>query len=167
VLVIGCGMFHELQHVSNDFAITAIDIDPRVIAHVARLEDRRIAAARVVPADPSAEDLGGPYDAIYAKELIEHIVDADAYLRKLHGVLQPGGRIWLSTPNYGEPWLPWIERTALEWVARRSGFSRSHIHPTRFSRASLGDALSRAGFADVRTRVIRNRLALVARARRA
>ncbi|MFI5302378.1 MAG: hypothetical protein ACHREM_30155, partial [Polyangiales bacterium] len=33
--------------------------------------------------------------------------------------------------------LPLLESTALEWVARRKGFSRAHIHPTRFDRERL------------------------------
>lgn len=166
VLVIGCGLLQELGRASGDFTVTAVDIDPRAIEHVRQLADPRIVETRVVSASPDADDLGGEYDAIYAKELIEHIVDAESYLRRLRAALRPGGSLWLSTPNYGEPWLPLIERTALEWVARRSGFSRQDIHPTRFSRRRLDASLRAAGFANVRTRVVGTRLALVARASR-
>ena len=69
-----------------------------------------------------------------------------AWLAGLRRALVPSGRLWLSTPNYGEPWLPAIESTVLELVARRSGFSRRHLHPTRFRRASLARGLSAAGF---------------------
>jgi hypothetical protein len=80
-------------------------------------------------------------------------------MRKL---LAPGGRLWLSTPNYGEPWLPALESTVLELVARRDGFSRRDIHPTRFSRRSLERGMTAAGFDDVRVRTTPTRLALTA-----
>src|SRR5690606_25351958 len=69
----------------------------------------------------------------------------------------PGGRLWLSTPNYGEPWLATLESTVLEMVARKDGFSRRHIHPTRFSRRSLSRGLEAAGFTGVHARVMPTR----------
>ena len=94
--------------------------------------------------------------------MIEHIHAWPAWLVGLRRSLVPGGRLWLSTPNYGEPWLPALESTVLELVARRSGFSRRHIHPTRFSRRSLARGLAAAGFVDVQVRVTPTRFALTA-----
>jgi len=68
----------------------------------------------------------------------------------------------LSTPNYGEPWLPALESTVLELVARRDGFSRRELHPTRFSKRSLARGLEAAGFVDVKTRVTPTRFAITA-----
>jgi hypothetical protein len=50
----------------------------------------------------------------------------------------------------------------LELVARKDGFSRRHIHPTRFSKRSLARGLAAAGFVDVRARVMPTRLAITA-----
>ena len=94
------------------------------------------------------------------------MVAYEPWLRGLCQALHPGGALWLSTPNYGEPWLPALERTVLEVVARRSGFTRRGLHPSRFSRASLARALHGAGLAHVSVRPTLHRLALVARARR-
>ncbi|HSD90213.1 MAG TPA: hypothetical protein VLB44_21930, partial [Kofleriaceae bacterium] len=60
------------------------------------------------------------------------------------------------------PWLPTLESTVLELVARRSGFTRKHIHPTRFSRRSLERGLRAAGFVDAHAHVTPTRLAITA-----
>ena len=94
-----------------------------------RASDPRIVAGHVVaPEQPIDAALGTRFAAIYAKEVVEHVLAWPAWLAGLRRALVPGGRLWLSTPNYGEPWLPALESTVLELVARRSGFSR-RAHP--------------------------------------
>jgi len=162
VLVVGGGLAHELDEAPPHLRFTVVDIDPRAIEAVRG----RAFAAEVVPAEaPLDRVLGGKFDAIYAKEVIEHVHQWPAWLVGLRGSLVPGGRLWLSTPNYGEPWLPALESTVLELIARRGGFTRRHMHPTRFSRASLARGLRAAGFAEVDVRVTPTRLALIAHAR--
>lgn len=163
VLVIGCGLMHELDRVPQELQFTLADIDPRAIEAVLSRKDSRVKGAHVVapeiPPDPSR-----CFQAIYAKEVIEHIVDPKTYLLGLRRILVPGGRLWLSTPNYGEPWLPLLEGTVLEVIAWRSGFTRKGLHPSRFSRASLASALAQAGFSAVNVYPTVNRLALLAHA---
>jgi hypothetical protein len=48
----------------------------------------------------------------------------------------------------------------LELIARRSGFSRKDIHPTRFSTASLRRGLRAAGFEQVDVHATPTRLAI-------
>jgi hypothetical protein len=50
----------------------------------------------------------------------------------------------------------------LELIARRSGFSRRDMHPTRFSRGDLRRGLVAAAFDDVGVRSTMTRLALTA-----
>ena len=165
ILVVGCGLLHEIDAAPPGMRYTVVDIDPRAVESVLARNDPRIVAGHVVPAEaPIDTSLGLPptFAAIYAKEVIEHIHAWPAWLTGLRRLLVPGGRLWLSTPNYGEPWLPALESTVLELVARRSGFSRRHIHPTRFSKRSLARGLEAAGFLDVRTAVTPTRLAITA-----
>ena len=136
------------------------DIDARAVEAVLARRDPRIVAGRVV--EPEAPIDVGRFDAIYAKEVVEHVLAWPAWLAGLRRALVPGGRLWLSTPNYGEPWLPAIESTLLELIARRSGFSRRDIHPTRFSKGSLARGLRAAAFAGVDVRTTPTRLALTA-----
>jgi SAM-dependent methyltransferase len=164
VLVVGCGLMQELDHAPPGLRFHVVDIDPRAITAVLGKGDPRITGGTVVaPEDPV--ELGRQFAGIYAKEVVEHILAWPTWLVGLRRALVPGGRLWLSTPNYGEPWLPVLESTVLELIARRGGFSRRHIHPTRFSRGALDRALRAAGFDDVDVRVLVPRFAIVGRAR--
>jgi 2-polyprenyl-3-methyl-5-hydroxy-6-metoxy-1,4-benzoquinol methylase len=158
VLAVGCGLLVEIGRLPQSVSIVAIDIDVRAVEAVQRLGDPRVKKAVVVAPSSPVSELG-QFDAIYAKEVIEHIVPWQDYLRGLHDALTPGGRLWLSTPNYGEPWLPVLEATALELIGRG-------MHPSRLNRGLLRRGLENAGFDDVGVDVIAWRLALVACARR-
>ena len=165
VLVVGPGLLHEIDAAPTGLTFTVADIDERAVAAVLARHDPRIAGGVVVPPETPLDQslgLGKKFAAIYAKEVVEHVLAWPGWLVGLRRSLVPGGRLWLSTPNYGEPWLPALESTVLEVIGRRSGFSRRHIHPTRFSRRSLERGLAAAGFADVRVATTPTRLALTA-----
>src|SRR5688572_25702609 len=145
VMVVGCGLLHEIDAAPPGLTFHVVDIDERAVEAVLAKGDARITGGTVV--QPEARiDVGRRFAAIYAKEVVEHVLAWPEWLVGLRRALVPGGRLWLSTPNYGEPWLPAVESTVLELIARRSGFSRRHIHPTRFSRGSLSRGLRSAGF---------------------
>ena len=172
VLVVGCGLLHELDGAPAGLRFHVTDIEVRAVEAVLSRGDARITGGTVVPPetaiDTAIDGARGAHQrfaAIYAKEVVEHVLGWPAWLAGLRRALVPGGRLWLSTPNYGEPWLPAIESTVLELVARRSGFSRRDIHPTRFSKGSLGRGLRSAGFDDVAVRATPTRLALTSWAR--
>ena len=176
VLVVGCGLFHELDAAPGGLGFHVADVDERAVSAVLARGDPRITGGTVVapeaPIDQSLRQsfqqsvrLDRRFAAIYAKEVIEHVQAWPGWLVGLRRALVPGGRLWLSTPNYGEPWLPALESTVLELVARRAGFSRRDLHPTRFSRRSLARGLGAAGFEQARVRVAPTRLALTAWAR--
>lgn len=168
VLVVGCGLLHELDAAPSGLTFHVVDIDERAVAAVLARQDVRITGGTVVPPEvPIDLSLGARhrFAAIYAKEVVEHVLAWPAWLVGLRRALVPSGRLWLSTPNYGEPWLPAIESTVLELIARRSGFSRRHIHPTRFSKSSLARGLRAAGFDQVDVHATPTRLALTSWAR--
>lgn len=160
VLIVGCGLLHEIDVAPSGLSFHVADVDDRAVAAVLARGDARInGGSVVVPEAPI--DLGRRFAAIYAKEVIEHVLAWPAWLVGLRNALVAGGRLWLSTPNYGEPWLPALASTVLELVARRSGFSRRDIHPTRFSRESLARGLSLAGFEQITVKPTAMRLALI------
>jgi 2-polyprenyl-3-methyl-5-hydroxy-6-metoxy-1,4-benzoquinol methylase len=172
VLSVGCGLLHEIDAAPSGLGFHVADIDERAVAAVLARRDRRITGGTVVapeqPIDHSLRRELGPsrrFAAIYAKEVVEHVRAWPSWLTGLRRALAPGGRLWLSTPNYGEPWLAALESTVLELIARRSGFSRRELHPTRFSRRSLARGLLAAGFEEIDVRVAPARLALTAWAR--
>ena len=159
VLVVGCGLLHEIDAAPSGLTFHVCDVDVRAVEAVLDRGDPRITGGTVVEPEQPIE-IGRPFAGIYAKEVIEHVLAWPTWLVGLRRALVPSGRLWLSTPNYGEPWLPALESTVLEIVARRSGFSRKHIHPSRFSRSSLGRALRSAGFENVDVHATPTRLAL-------
>ena len=159
VLIVGCGLLHELDAVPGGLGFHVADIDARAVSAVLARRDRRITGGTVVAPEAPIE-LGRRFAAIYAKEVVEHVRAWPAWLVGLRRALVPGGRLWLSTPNYGEPWLPALEATVLELVARRAGFSRRELHPTRFARGSLARGLYAAGFEQVEIQATPTRLAL-------
>jgi hypothetical protein len=165
VLVVGGGYLHELSQVPPPLRLTVVDVDARVTEHLSSVSDPRIERCLTVGSGPDALP-PGPFDGIYAKEVIEHIVDLPPYLRTLVGRLAPGGRVWLSTPNYGDPVLPILESTVLEWIGRVSGYSRKGIHPTRLSSRRLAAELTAAGLVDVTVEKTPYRLALVGEGQR-
>jgi SAM-dependent methyltransferase len=194
VLIVGCGLLHEIDAAPSGLAFHVADIDERAVAAVLARRDPRITGGTVVdPERPIDHNFGHSlghnfghnfghslghslahslahgaarrFAAIYAKEVVEHVRAWPGWLTGLRRALVPGGRVWLSTPNYGEPWLAALESTVLELIARRSGFSRRDLHPTRFSRRSLARGLIGAGFEHVDVRVAPSRLALTAWAR--
>src|SRR5450755_444776 len=161
VLVVGCGLLHELDVAPLGVEFVVADVDERAVEAVLERNDKRIVDGIVVAPE---QPLGfrNKFDAIYAKEVVEHVLAWPSWLAGLRRSLVHGGKLWLSTPNYGEPWLPALESTVLELVARRDGFSRREIHPTRFSRRSLDRGLRSAGFQDVDVHVTTTRLAITA-----
>ena len=166
VLVIGCGLFHEAPLLPPDSRCTLLDLDPRVIDLMKTRSTPLIKEARVVTEKFTPEELGEEFDLIYGKEVVEHLPEPSLYLAKTLRALRPGGVLWLSTPNYGEPWLPLVEKTFLELVARLSGFTRKGIHPSPFSRKTLENCLTRAGFQKAKASTVSLRLGLVSRAYR-
>lgn len=168
VLVVGCGLLHEIDAAPNGVSFSVVDIDERAVEAVLARGDARIVDGHVVPPEmPIDQALGvtKKFAAIYAKEVVEHVLAWPTWLAGLRRALVPGGRLWLSTPNYGEPWLPALESTVLEVIARRDGFSRKQLHPTRFSRGSLARGLRATGFEDVVVKATPTRLALTSWAR--
>ena len=164
VLVVGCGLLHEIDAAPSGLSFHVCDIDARAVEAVLARDDVRITGGTVVaPEQPI--DIGRRFAGIYAKEVVEHVLGWPTWLAGLRRALVPSGRLWLSTPNYGEPWLPALESTVLELVARKDGFSRRHLHPTRFSKATLARGLRAAGFEHVDVRVAPTRLALMGWAR--
>jgi 2-polyprenyl-3-methyl-5-hydroxy-6-metoxy-1,4-benzoquinol methylase len=170
LLVVGCGLLHEIDAAPSDLRFHVVDVDPRAVDAVHALRDPRITGGTVVAPERPIElaalgRAGRGFAGVYAKEVIEHVLAWPLWLTGLRRALVPSGRLWLSTPNYGEPWLPALESTVLELIARRSGFSRRHLHPTRFSQRSLARGLRAAGFESVAVKVMPTRLALTAWAR--
>jgi 2-polyprenyl-3-methyl-5-hydroxy-6-metoxy-1,4-benzoquinol methylase len=78
------------------------------------------------------------FDVITLSHVIEHVHDPVGMLRKALRLLKPGGQIWIATPNLDGAGHA---RFGASWIGLDSP-----RHLVLFNRASLMDALARAGF---------------------
>lgn len=161
VLIVGCGLLHELQRLPQNINITICDIDARVLQKSESLSDPRI-FQRVLIKDSLqfAELMDSSFDVIYGKEVIEHTSNPELFLKSLNSKLKPDGVAWFSTPNYGEPWLPVIEFTFLEIIAWFQGFSRWGLHPSKFSVKKINLLAQKLQLKNLKTSVMPLRFSL-------
>lgn len=147
VLNVGSGPFLERPSFPAGRDYHACDVDPQAVEAVAaRYPD--VPAALVRPGQPLPYP-DASFDVVMASEVIEHVIDAGPWLDDLLRVLRPGGRLLVTTPNYGWSTLPLIERTVLELVARRQGFTRAGLHPNKLDRRTLRRLLESRPVRDV------------------
>ena len=141
VLIGGCGLELGLAGAPEGTSFYGCDVDERAIEACQRMSPERAGHFAVCPdpyALPSAAGFAEPFDVVVAKEVIEHVLEPARWAQVLAARVRPGGTLVLTTPNYGRfSTLPLLESTVLEWIARRDGFSRRHIHPTKFDRRRL------------------------------
>lgn len=141
VLIVGCGMEGEIRGQPSKAEVVGCDLDARAVEACRRAYPNGEARFAVCP-DAYSLPVGGPFDTpfdvVLAKEVVEHVLEPERWAARLSERLRQGGSLILTTPNYGRfSTLPILERTVLEWIARRQGFTRAHLHPTRFDRARL------------------------------
>ena len=170
VLVVGCGLEPRIDGGPPGAAYFACDVDARAIDECRRRHPEmgeRLAVCEGPLEVPSAGAFAGSFDVVLAKEVIEHLDAPDAWARVLAARVEVGGELVLTTPNYGRfsP-LPLLERTVLEWVARRDGYSRLHLHPSKFDRRRLERLTLDDGMRLVEVQTALTRLTLLGRWRR-
>lgn len=141
VLIVGCGLEPTIEGAQAGTDFYGCDVDERAIEACRTLVPSTADHYAVCPSEyelPCEAGFEGPFDVVVAKEVVEHVLEPTRWAAALSERVKIGGALLLSTPNYGRlSTLPLIEATVLEWVARRQGFSREHIHPTKFDRARL------------------------------
>jgi SAM-dependent methyltransferase len=132
-----------------------IEIDPEerrrgaehgveAVEHFINAFDGNRMTARLPFADESV-------DVVLAGEIIEHIVDTEAFLREIRRVLRRGGAVVLSTPNI----LWWKHRVALlagrypDALDYRTRYGNDFGHVRIFTPALMRGLLEETGFVDV------------------
>src|SRR5205085_8776424 len=74
---------------------------------------------------------GAPFDLIMAVELIEHLENPRHLLRECLGILRPGGRLIVTTPNINSPVSKamFLRFGTLAWFSDTDYKLRGHITP--------------------------------------
>jgi 2-polyprenyl-3-methyl-5-hydroxy-6-metoxy-1,4-benzoquinol methylase len=148
VLDVGCGegwFARGLQ--AQGAAVTGVDVaeEPlrRARALKPQLDLRRIEPEAPLPFEDCA------FDAVWAGEVIEHVVHTQPWLSDLRRVLRSGGVLALSTPNHSRAALA---RLALSPQRFAEHFDVRGEHLRFYNRRSLALLLGDFGFEQVSVR---------------
>ena len=102
VLDVGCGGGLLSEALAREGAnVTAIDLAPDLLA-VARLhlhESELTVDYRQVSVEDLAAEMPGTFAAITCMEMLEHVPDPSSVIAACARLLQPGGRLFVSTLN--------------------------------------------------------------------
>ena len=169
MLVVGCGLEPQVPGASQA-QYYGVDVDRSAIELCRARHPELAYRLAVCPGPyelPASSPFDRPFDGVVAKEVIEHLQEPERWARLLAERVAVGGQLLLTTPNYGRfSTLALLERTVLEWVARRDGYSRREIHPSRFDRRRLAALRLGTGLSLVEVATTRSGWALVGRWRR-
>jgi SAM-dependent methyltransferase len=141
LLDVGCG-FGTFVDLMRERGWEAEGLDPsQAVVEAARRRGVavRLGTLEALPAAPAA------YDAITAFYVLEHLADPLAALRKIHGLLVPGGTLVIRVPHT----TPVVRLLAPLGVG--GGLYDAPFHLFDFSPAVLRAMLNQAGFAEIRT----------------
>jgi SAM-dependent methyltransferase len=110
---------------------------------------------RVIEGDVDSLDLPfaeGSFDLLVMGEVLEHLPDPEATLRRLVRLLKPGGEALASTPNIGH-WRI-VGRLLIGRFDYQAEGVMDRTHLKWFTPRSLKRAFEQAGLADVRVRAL-------------
>lgn len=140
VLEVGAGIGNMTRLISGRRSVVATDVDGRYL-ELLRATFATDSHVAVCPFDLdglSGGDLGGPFDSVVCLNVLEHIEDDAAALRRLAAQLRPDGRVVLVVPAsmalYGEmdralKHFRRYQRSDLAALLESNGFEVEHIAP--------------------------------------
>jgi SAM-dependent methyltransferase len=117
--------------------VTGFDIDSVALGLLrSAMPEQRFVAADVTAGVPAEER--GSYDLVIAGEVLEHVPDADSFLRGCAALLRDGGRLCVTVPNACCP-----------KIGLRALLGRESVHPdhrTYYGPRTLTRTLAGAGY---------------------
>jgi 2-polyprenyl-3-methyl-5-hydroxy-6-metoxy-1,4-benzoquinol methylase len=137
VLDVGCGSGVVTAFLGSLRArAVGIDINQEAIGFAEEFYASEDVSFRLGAVDRLDEN-DGSVDKVYCIEVIEHIYksQAETMLREFHRVLRPGGKLFLTTPNYRSMW------PLIEWAMDHSGLFPTlsgHQHVEHYTTGALG-----------------------------
>ena len=134
ILDVGCGAGDWLVLFSAmGFDAQGIDLNPRVVEVAAgrglNVECRRF---EELVAD------GKTFDIVVLSQVLEHLLEPKKVLKKIQKVLQPGGKLLISVPNFDSKWRMFFKKHWINWYMP--------FHVFHFAKKSLLKILVDSGF---------------------
>jgi SAM-dependent methyltransferase len=140
VLDVGCSSgYLAARLAAKGVRVVGIELDPLASAEARRFCDE------VIQGDVESVPLPtGPFDAIICGDLIEHLGNPVAFMRRVRPLLRPHGRLILTTPNVANLAMR-LGLLAGRWrYTDRGILDKSHRH--LFTKRTLDEALHAAGY---------------------
>jgi SAM-dependent methyltransferase len=141
VLDVGCGFGQHLVHFGP--GSVGLDVVERNVAFVRALGFEAV----LENVEDGLPEFDRPFDAIFAANLLEHLVAPHLFLLRLHRVLAPQGLVFIHIPTI--PPLAWIDRLVKRVIGHNGYLASEHIYA--FTPRSAAFLLERAGFRVVDT----------------
>ncbi|MBE2315433.1 class I SAM-dependent methyltransferase [Solirubrobacter sp. CPCC 204708] len=117
--------------------VTGIEIEPEYAREAASRLDA------VIEGDVATATVNGPFDALIAADILEHLVDPWATLRRYAELLEPGATVVVSLPNVNH-WSTFAHLARGRWPRRPEGiFDATHLR--WFTRRDALDLVRQAG----------------------
>jgi SAM-dependent methyltransferase len=96
ILEVGCGAGWLCQSLTRYGSLTATDLSNEVLQRVAT----RLPNVKFIAGDFMALDFDSSgYDVVVSLEVLSHVADQSAFIRKMSSLLRPGGLLMLATQN--------------------------------------------------------------------
>jgi SAM-dependent methyltransferase len=96
ILEVGCGTGWMAERLTRYGTVTATDLADEALARASE----RCPEVRFVAGDFSTVDVGEGYDVVVSLEVLSHVEDQPAFLRRIRDLLAPDGLLVLGTQNH-------------------------------------------------------------------
>lgn len=144
LLDVGCAAGHFME-AARDLGYAVAGIEPWQACRKYCREERELIVW------PSLEEAGKPwarsFKVVSCVEVIEHVADPVGFIKTMAEFLEPGGRIFFTTPN-------WMSKTRIKLGKDWTDVIIPYGHIHYFDQRSLGDACTRAGLTDFRSEAV-------------
>jgi SAM-dependent methyltransferase len=131
----GCGTGINLVHLAKIGTAFGVDAAPEAIAFCRQRGLQNVMATQSLAETDALAVFGGDFDVVTVLDVLEHLPDEIGALRCIRALLKPGGLLVITVP-------------AFDWLWSGEDVVSEHLR--RYTHASLGRVLQKAGFETLR-----------------